>query len=151
MALRTHWHPHTGKDSQLLTHSSPQILLKGKHVLSVSLFLVLTGNNSLTDRLSLEILKKSYHRKEASSSWGTGRGSIEQDASLNPLPVLISTLVKLASHLCEQALCHPTPWVLGWAAKRSCACTNCGQEGHKSKPRNVDATAWLELLHSFNT
>lgn len=58
LAVRTHWYPHTGKDLQLLTHFTPQILLKGKHVLSVNLFLVLTGSNSFPDQLSWEIKKK---------------------------------------------------------------------------------------------
>lgn len=100
------------ENSQLLTHSPPQILLKGKHVLSVNPFLVLTSSNSLSDQLGLE----NYKEKVLSSCCGIGTGNIKQDASLNPIPVLICTLVKLASHVCEQASCHPIVWVPGWAA-----------------------------------
>lgn len=55
-----HRHPCTGEDSELLTHSPPQILLKGRHVLSVNDFcqLLLRGSNSFPDQSSLEFKNK---------------------------------------------------------------------------------------------
>mgnify|MGYP001855922130 FL=1 len=77
--------------------------------------------------------------------------SIQQDANLNPLAVLICTLIKLASHSCEQAPCHPMAWASEQGAEQPCACTDCEQARQEAKPSDRNAAAWLESLRRFNS
>lgn len=139
-----HWHPHRGKDSQLLTHSMPQILLEGKHMLSVTLFLVPTASNSLSDWLSLEIFFKKLSLKRGQfqlRNWHRQHWAGCQSTS--------------SAHLYPCEIGFPLLWA--GTVPSYCMGTRVGSQVIVSKQwlwarrAQIQATTCLELLHRSNS